>query len=69
MSIKHRKPNRRVKVELINRKILQSQAALDLGISRPRFNAICNGWDIPSPEIRRRISQYLGLDESDLFPG
>ena len=59
---KHKTPNQTIKNELIRQGISQLQASYDLGIHR-----VANGWQIPSPEKRARISGYLGLPEAELF--
>lgn len=64
---KHKTPNQTIKDELIKQDISQLQASYDLGIHRVEFNHIANGWVIPTPEKRSRISGYLGLPETDLF--
>lgn len=67
MAIHHRKPNDTIKQELKKRGISQTQASFDLGIRRIRFNTIANGWEIPGPAIRQRISSYLDIPENLLF--
>jgi len=63
----HKQPKREIKIKLNELGISQAQAALDLDVSRPYFNAVCQGWDRPGPDLRRRIAEYLGMPEKDLF--
>ena len=42
--------------------------ALDLDINRIALNTIANGWDVPGPVTRIKISRYLDMPESLLFP-
>jgi len=67
MAIKHRKPNDSIKQELKRLGISQTQAAFDLRINKVMFNTIANGWQVPGSDIRKRISEYLGMSEHDLF--
>jgi len=68
MAIQHRKPNQTIKKELQKRGITQTQAAFDMEINRIKFNTYANGWDIPGPAFRKKISEYLEMPESALFP-
>jgi len=63
----HRKPNNIIKKEVEKSGITQVQAAFDLGLHRSDFCLIANGYLIPKPETRARISAYLGLSEEVLF--
>jgi predicted XRE-type DNA-binding protein len=67
LKIKHKKPNRKLKAILELHSISQSQAALDLGIERARFNACVNGWIQPSSSVRKRISEYTGVPENEIW--
>ena len=63
----HRKPKQILKEVLLQKGVTQVQAAFDLGIPRTRFNLIANGWECPSPEIRKKISRYIGRPEHEIF--
>ena len=67
MTIKHKKPNQKIKKLVKSLGISQTQVAFDLGISRPKFNSYANGWETPIPATRERIADYFDLTEGELF--
>jgi len=60
-------PNTLIKQTLRESRVTQAQAALDTGIERSRFCMIANGWVVPGSAVRQRISDYLGIPETELF--
>ena len=63
----HKTRNQTIKTELKRLNISQLQAAYDLGMDRVKFNLCCNGWELPTPEKRAAIAEYLGMPEAELF--
>ena len=63
----HKPRNQTIKHELRRQGISQLQAAYDLGMDRVKFNLCCNGWELPTPEKRAAIAEYLGMPEAELF--
>lgn len=47
----------------------QVRFAADLGISESLLSRIIRGWRDPSPELRQKIAETLGVEESEIFAG
>ena len=60
-------PNIELKVALIKRGIKQIDLALDIKVDSSRISKIINGREQPTPEIKRDIAKYLGMEIEELF--
>ncbi len=59
--------NLKLKTTLWKRNIKQIDLALNLKIDPSLISKIINGRAEPTPEIKREISKFLGMDERELF--
>jgi transcriptional regulator with XRE-family HTH domain len=57
-----------VKIELAKRGKTQRGFAGEVNISPGTLSQVLNGRAQPWPALRRRVSEALGVPESDLFP-
>lgn len=53
---------------LHERRISQSQMAMETGISYSYLNRIIRGWVVPSEKIQHEITEFLGIAEQELWP-
>lgn len=57
-----------VKVALASRGQTQRACAEAIGISSPLLGRVLNKQSAPWPALRRKLSEHLGMPESELFP-
>lgn len=56
-----------IKEILLKKNIKQVKMAKDINIVNTLLNMIINGWRKPNEEQRKKISDYLNVDENELF--
>jgi DNA-binding XRE family transcriptional regulator len=56
-----------LKISIIKSKKRQTFLAHEVGIPEPYMSKIVNGWHNPSPDLKRRIADALGVKVSDIF--
>lgn len=64
-----RLPNIELKTALLKKGLTQRELAFETGIDEARVSRFVKGWEQPTEEIRKAISQFLGLSVSEVFPG
>lgn len=60
-------PNIRLKVSLMKRKLTQRDLAFGTKIDESRISRIIKGYEVPSWEIKRTISDFLKMNVDELF--
>jgi len=61
------KPNVKLKAVLLERGLTQRTLAFETNIDESRMSRIIKGYEIPTSEMKEVISDYLGMQEADLF--
>ena len=56
-----------LKLLLWRSRIHQNKMAQEMQVDEAVLSRIINGYREPTPELRRKIAQYLGADEDWLF--
>jgi transcriptional regulator with XRE-family HTH domain len=60
--------NRKLKSAIYGEYPSQLAFAADLEVSDSLLSKIVRGWREPTPELRKTISEKLGVPERELFP-
>ena len=61
------KPNIRLKMVLLQRGITQRDLGFGTNIDESRISRIIKGYEKPSSEIKEIISEFLQMEEEELF--
>jgi DNA-binding Xre family transcriptional regulator len=57
-----------LKVRIMERNILQTQLARDVGISEACLSRMVHGWNTPPQGIKKRLADRLRCSQRDIFP-
>lgn len=61
------KPNSKLKMVLFQRGITQRQLAFGTSYDESRISKVIKGYEKPTPEMKKAISEYLGMAVEELF--
>ena len=59
--------NIRLKVLMIEKGIKNFDLAKHLGVDPTKSSQIVHGWIDPDPETKKRIAEFLGVDQVELW--
>ena len=60
-------PNKKLKIALFVRGLTQRDLAFGTRIDEGRISRIIRGYEVPTEEMKKSISQFLGVEEGELF--
>lgn len=60
-------PNFSLKIALLRKGVSQRDLAFETGIDESRISRIIRGYEVPTEEMKKSISQFLGIKEGELF--